>query len=65
LYEAIIIIGRTRHPFTITSPPRRAARLQPRRFENVWIPDDRSGGMTYVIRDDGHSLPAKRERGRL
>jgi len=31
-------------------------------FENVWIPTSRSGGITYVVHDDAHPLPANVRR---
>jgi hypothetical protein len=31
-------------------------------FENVWIPTSRSGGITYVVYDDAHPLPANVSR---
>ncbi len=27
-------------------------------FENIWIPTARSGGITYVVHDAAHPLPA-------
>ena len=62
------IIGFTRRGDVIANDPASVDNHGVRRvydreqFENVWIPTSRSGGITYVVYDDAHPLPANVSR---